>query len=386
MVEFITFFMLLAAGLVFSELFRKIHLPYVTALIVAGIIIGPQVLGLADVNESMIFISSIGLIFLMFIAGTEVKIGSLQKIEKRILLISAINGLLPLIVGIGIGLIIGLSLFQSLLIGVIFISSSVAVIIPSLEINELLHTKLGRTIITATVFEDIASLLALSLILQTTNPTAAVPLPIYFPIVVFIVVLLKIAVPWLEKDFREGKLARHFFEDELKFVFIVLLATVILFEILGMHSIIAGFVTGMILAESIKGKVLEKIHTISYGIFIPVFFVLIGIQTDLNALVSGPSILSVTLIVLGLIISKIISGWIGGKLVGFSQKESVILGISTIPQLSTTLAIAFSANEFNLLPPEIISSIIILSIITTNAAPILIRAILDIYKKPQSNK
>ena len=77
------FFILLTAGLVFSEIFKRLHLPYVNALILAGILIGPAALGWIDVNETVIFIGAIGLVFLMFIAGSEVKFDSFKKLKKE---------------------------------------------------------------------------------------------------------------------------------------------------------------------------------------------------------------------------------------------------------------------------------------------------------------
>ena len=166
MAELITFFILLTAGLVFSELFRRLNLPYVTALIVGGVILGPSLLGVVEVTETMSFLSSVGLLFLMFIAGPEVRFESLGRAGREVTI-------MPFIVGFMIGISFGYSVFTSFIIGTIFISSAIAVVIPSLESNELLGTRFGKRVISATVVEDIASLLALSVILQTVSPTAA---------------------------------------------------------------------------------------------------------------------------------------------------------------------------------------------------------------------
>lgn len=380
MAELITFFILLTAGLVFSELFRRLNLPYVTALIVGGVILGPSLLGVVEVTETMSFLSSVGLLFLMFIAGTEVRFESLGRAGREVTIISLLNGLVPFIVGFMIGISFGYSVFTSFIIGTIFISSAIAVVIPSLESNELLGTRFGKRVISATVVEDVASLLALSVILQTVSPTAVMPPYLYFPIAIFMILLLKAAVPRLEKEYQEGKLGRARFEGELRFVFGVLLATVIIFELLGMHPIIAGFAAGLILAESVRGKVLEKVRTVSYGIFIPIFFVVIGMQMDLGVFLSETSSMLILFIVIGSICSKMLSGWLGGQLIGFSQKESLLMGVSTIPQLSTSLAAAYAALELNILTPEIISAIILLSIISTFLAPVLIKAVLKQFK------
>jgi len=377
MAALLPFFVILIAGLIFSEIFKRLHLPYVTALIIAGILIGPFFLNLIQVDETVTFIGAIGIVFLMFIAGSEIKMGSLKKMEKDIVVLTLLNGAIPFFTGFSIGWLFGYDFFTSLVLGTVFVSSSVAVIVPSLESNKLIDTKIGKTIISATVFEDIASLILLAFILQSFAQKTPIPLPIYIPTLILLIVSLKIFIPQIEKMYYSRKKGKDLFESELRFVFVVLLATILLFETIGMHAIIAGFIIGIILGGSIRGKIEEKIRTVSYGIFIPTFFLIIGMQTNLSVFLSEKAVLLTYFIVFGLIISKIVSGWVGGRLIKFSGKESLLIGFSTIPQLSTTLAVAFAALELGLLNQEIITSLVVLSIVTTFAAPLVIKLIVS---------
>ena len=95
-------------------------------------------------------------------------------------------------------------------------------------------------------------------------------------------------------------------------------------------------------------------------------------QTDLSVYSSITSLGLTIAIVLGLFISKTLSGWLAGRLLGFTHKESLLIGIATTPQLSTTLATAFVASEFGLLSNELITSLIMLSVVTTLVTPYLI--------------
>ncbi len=142
-----------------------------------------------------------------------------------------------------------------------------------------------------------------------------------------------------------------------------------------MHAIIAGFLVGLILSDVIKHRlVFHKIYTISYGIFIPIFFLVVGMKIDIPLLFSAKKYTIITgVIILSLIISKFVSGWLAGVLVGYSLKESFVIGSATIPQLSTTLVVALAAFQFNLLDEVLVTSIIILSIITTMTGPLLIK-------------
>ncbi|MBN2067837.1 MAG: cation:proton antiporter [Candidatus Diapherotrites archaeon] len=375
MVELASFFVLLCSGLFFSALFKRLHLPYVTALIVAGMIIGP-VFNLVSLNEPLSFLGAVGLVFLMFIAGSEIKIETFKRMEKAIFVLAFLNGVIPFAVGIAIGLFLKQSLFTGLVLGVAFMSSSVAVIIPSLESRKIIETDLGETIVSATVLEDIGSLLLLSFILQSVKAHPLLPLPIYIPVVIGVIFLLKKFIPKLQDIYHYRKRESDFFESRLQFVFVVLIATVLLFEFIGMHAIVAGFLIGILLGDSIKGQVEEKIRTISYGLFIPIFFLIVGMQTNLSIFLSLEAVITSLLIIAGLISAKVASGFIAGKFaLHFSAKESLFIGLSTIPQLSTTLAIAFVALEFGLLPIDIITSLIILSTVTVFIAPMAIRYI-----------
>lgn len=386
MTELLPIFLLLVSGLLFSEVFRKFNLPYVTGLVLAGIIIGPFALDLISIDTTVTILASIGIIFLMFIAGSEVKLKSLKKMEKEVAILATMNGIIPFVVGFGIGLYLGFDFFVSLILGTVFISSSIAVIIPSLQSKNLLNKRVGRAILSSTIFEDIGSLILLSFILQSFSQKTALPLEVYIPAIVGIIVLLKIVIPKIEKWYHANKSSKDQFERELRFVFTSLIATVLLFEFIGMHAIIAGFVIGIILGDTIRGRIEDKVKTIGYGIFIPIFFIVMGVQMDVSTLLSHPSILMTSLIIGGLIGSKIVSGYLAGLMMKFSRRESIFIGVSTIPQLSTTLAAAFAAFTLGLLSQDLMSSLIILSVVTTLLAPGLIKALAPPEKNNKSKK
>ena len=280
--------------------------------------------------------------------------------------------IVPFITGFAIGIFFGFDFFNSLLIGIIFISSSIAIIVPSLESTGLINKKIGKSIVSSAIFEDIGSLLLLAIFLQSYTQISPIPLPLYIFTILSVVAALKLIIPRLQKMYHFKKRGKDLFESKLRFVFVVLLGTVALFEVLGVHAIVAGFLIGILLSDSIDGKVENKVRTVSYGIFIPVFFLIIGMQTDLSVYSSITSLSLTLAIIFGLFISKTLSGWVAGKIIGFTNKESLLIGISTTPQLSTTLATAFVASEFGLLSKELITSLVMLSVVTTLVTPYLI--------------
>jgi len=375
MIEFLAFFIILLAGVFFSALFNRLHLPFVIALIVGGIIIGPHFLGVLEITESIDFLGQIGLIFLMFIAGLEVKLSSFAKDKKNISIISVLNGFVPFVVGVTIAILFGYGGTVPMLLGIIFISSSVAVIIPSIEQAGILKFRLGKEIVSATIIQDVVSLALLSIVLQSVNPTTNIPLPLFYLLLVIVLIVLRMAIPKIRAFFnfiREKK--DGLFDFEVRIILTLLIGVVVIFELLGLHPIIAGFFTGLVLSESIKSKELfGKIHAISYGLFIPIFFIIVGAETDITLLYSiGPAVYLTIAIVLGSFLSKTISGFISGRLVGFNNTESFFMGIATTPQLSTTLAVVFIGFELGLLDNNLVTAMVALTLVTTFVGPFLI--------------
>lgn len=375
MEEFFPFFLVVFAGLFFSVVFRRIHVPWAVSLILGGILIGPHGLELVTITPTIEFIGQIGLIFLMFMAGLETNLSGFSEFKGKLLWLSFVNGAIPFIVGFGIAHWFGYSNLTALLVGIIFISSSIAIVIPSLSRFNLLHTELGQSVVMTTVIQDIASLALLSVVLQNIDPITTLPLYIFYPLTIIVFIVLRFTLPRIRTLFTfDVEKGHDLFQREFRAIFLVLLGTVVSFELLGLHPIIAGFFAGFILSDSIKSKILkEKIRTISYSIFIPTFFIIIGAETNVAVFLDvGTAGLLALTIVLGSILSKLISGWIGAKSVKFSSDHALLFATSSVPQLSTTLAVAFTAMSLDIIDDKLLTALIALSVVTVVVSPTLI--------------
>lgn len=373
MFEFWSFFLILLAAVTFSTLFRRIHLPWVLALIVAGLVVGPHGFGWLQIDPTLDFLGQVGLVFLMFMAGLETPLSKITHGFQRISLLALINGVIPFLVGVVIARLFGYEWTAALLTGIVFISSSVALIIPSLEENNLIETKIGSAILSSTVLQDILSLLLLSLLLQNVQPEASLPLPIFYLILALLLAGGKTLVQQVRKFIhRFHKDLPDTFEAETRSVFVLMLGAVILFELLGLHAIIGGFFAGLMLSETINSKRLRaKLHAISFGIFIPIFFVIVGANTNIFVLSESQGAIALVIaIVLGSMVSKYVSGWVGAHAVGYNEMQSRLFAITSIPQLSTTLAAVFTGFSFGLIDQKLVTAMILLSLVTTFIAPI----------------
>ena len=391
----IAFFIALVTALVFSALFKRFKIPWTIALILGGIVMGPQGLGLFQLNEIVMFLAEVGIIFLMFIAGMETKVSSIKSVWKEASIIGAVSGIVPGMIGVTIGLGFGYGVETALLLGIIFMSSSFAVVIPTLESRGVLHYKIGKIVVASTMLQDIASLILLAILLQFISPETAVSLPVLI-IVMFIALAGGVMAKKYIKSFRQWlaglrqkKAGTHsLFEQELTLVVAILVGTAILFEFFQLETIVGAFFAGLILAEIARSRILQnKIHILGYGVFIPVFFVTIGGWTDVGLLAeeSRTVIPLVLAILLGSSMSKFFSGWASARFLGLTNYKSVLVGVTSVPQLITTLAVVLVGQRLELLSPELVTAIIVLSIVTTLISPLfttyLLRTRPDSYLK-----
>jgi Kef-type K+ transport system membrane component KefB len=376
MEQFYPFFLIVFSGVFFSMLSIRTHIPWAVMLIIGGIAVGPSFLDVISLNPTIEFMGQIGLVFLMFMAGLETKFSHFSEYKTSLLSLAFINGFVPFLVGGGVVYALGYSPLTALIVGIIFISSSIAVVIPTLEVTGMLRTKLGQSVVVTTVLQDITSLVLLSILLQTVDPVTEVPLYIFYPVLLGVLIAMRLGIPRLrEWVTRVTTNSPDLFQLEFRSTFLILIGTVIAFELLGLHPIVAGFFSGLVLADSIKSKILkDKIKTISYGIFIPVFFVVVGLQTDLTVFTDvGNVLLTMSALVLALVASKYISGYGAARMIGFDSTESNFFAATSLPQLSTTLATAFVVFSLGLIDQTLLTSLVVLSVVTVLLSPILIR-------------
>jgi len=372
--QFTAFFIILLVTLFFSTLFRKFHLPWAVALIIGGILTGPNLLGWIDINDTTSFMGEVGAVFLMFMAGLETPISSFKKTAHKVSFLAFFNGFIPLLVGFSIGIFFGFNLTVAILMGIIFVSSSVAVVVPTLDKRKMLNTPLGHVIIGSTIIQDVASLILISIFLQINDPTTQIPLILFYIIVGFLIYFLYKIIRWIKKWFiTEGS-----FHQEFQFILFILIGVVVLFSLLGLHHIIAGFFTGFVLSESLHNKKIKNsLHTTGYGIFIPFFFILVGANTDFSVFSDIKDSLLLTLVlVTGLVLSKFISGYVASRYEKLNKYDSLLIAVTSLPQLATTLAVVYTAFNENIISSEVVTAFVILSIVTTIISPLMTQIIL----------
>jgi Kef-type K+ transport system membrane component KefB len=352
--------------------------PAVLGELIAGIILGPSILGIFQLDEVLRALAQIGVIMLMFLIGIESDIEELRKVGK-VSVVSAVGGVvLPFFLGVSLAYGFKYPISESIFIGVVLVATSIGITAQTLrELGEL-QSREGMAIIGAAVIDDIIGIIILSLVVGFSCGKASfgnvfvilLKMALFFSISIYLGVKL---IPWLLSKFRKIQVSE---------VLLTVSITLCLFyswaaEALGNVATITGaYVAGVIVGKSMfKEEVESKYHTILYSFFAPIFFISIGMETEIQA-IAGKLIVFTILIVIAAIIGKVFGCAIPAKLSGFSTKESFIVGVGMMSRGEVALIVSSIALSLGIMSKDLFSSMIIMILITTLATPILLRYIL----------
>lgn len=373
MVNLISFAVILLLGLLIPEIFNRFKITSVPLLIIAGIIIGPNCLEFIDkeVIDEIKFIANLGLLFLVFIAGLEIFESKKLNIKDSTKL-AIINITFCFFIGFLLGYLFGFETKANILLGTIFISSSVGEIIPMVNQTHVLRAKFANIVIPAVIIMDATSLILFSTILKLNSS--------YFEIILFFLALLlfiSISLYIIPKIIRKYSIAYKKGAKELdtRFIIAILFGIVAISIVIQLHPILAAFIAGVVLGETVSGeKVFLKLEGIGYGFLIPIFFIYVGLEMNIGIIFEKSSNLVLTVsVVLALLLAKVFGGIIYSKLKKNSITDGMTTGMLLWPQLSTTIAVASIGWEEKLISEELFVAVIIMAIITTLGTPFVIR-------------
>jgi Kef-type K+ transport system membrane component KefB len=383
---FLLFLIWIAAAFFFPLILRRLQMPWVTAVIFAGVFLGPHGLSVVNPGEIMDFLATIGLVFLMFTAGLDTKFSVLKKAGKDVLYFSLVNLSIPFATGFVVGMYLGLGVFASLVLGVCFSSSSVGVIVPMLRELKV-KSRVKSTITSAIFLEDVVSLILLAILLKAVAPISQIPLEIFPGVLVIFLIVVFYVIPIVQEWLFSWGPKKDIFAGQMRAVFITLSLVALMAELIGVHAMVGGFLAGLILSDMLRRrrKLEQNIFAISYGFLIPIFLLNLGMTTNIATLFAPRDALITGLIVVSLIASKSASGFLGARLLGFPSRISLGTGVMTIAQMSTTLATASLALNYGIFTEDILAALVVMSIVTIVIAPLLTKLILG-YESEKPTK
>ncbi len=367
------FTILLLVILTVPPIFERLRLPGLVGLLVAGVCLGSSGLGLLNAeSEMMKLLSDIGKIYLMFVAGLEIDLEDFRKTKNRSLGFGMATFLIPLIFGTFVGQLFGLSFNASILVGSLLASHTLLgyPIVNRLGVanNEAVTVTIG-----ATIFTDIAALLVLAICISihggdfsTTSLVMQLgALAIYSVIVLF-------GFDWAGKEYfrRTG-------EDESNQFLFVLLAVFLAAvgaQLIQVDKIVGAFLAGLAVNDVVgRSPVEEKVEFVGSTLFIPFFFVGMGLLLDVAGLVDSlTSNLVMTLAIVGaLISSKFLAALVTKVLYHYSWDETLTMWSLSLPQVAATLAAALAAKEAGLIEDSVFNIVIVLMLVTSILGPVI---------------
>ncbi|MEH1930991.1 cation:proton antiporter domain-containing protein [Nostoc sp.] len=369
----VPFAILLVVILVIPIIFERLRLPALVGLVFSGLVLGPSGWNLFQSDSPMInLLSDIGLIYLLFVAGLEVDLEKFRRQKSRAFGFASLTFSIPLVMGTLVGLILGYGWNISILIGSLFASYTLLAypIISRLGVvnNEAVSVTIG-----ATIFTDIGAVLILALCVAVADAGAfsfAKLLTLSGWLIIYSVAVVT-GFDWAGKEFfkRSGD------DEGNKFLFVLLsvFLAAVGAQLMGIEKIVGAFLAGLAVNEAVgDGPVKEKVVFIGSVLFIPIFFVHLGLLINLPAFVNNLDTLKLTLLmIVGLIVSKLIAALFTKLVYRYKWQEMLTMWSLSLPQVGTTLAATLVGYRAGLLPLEVLHSVIILMLVTSTLGPLM---------------
>lgn len=391
----------LALILIFSKIFmkicKKLNLPSVIGMIVAGLLIGlisyipNQDILNETTQEGLGFLSKIGAILILFSAGLETDLKQIKSVGGPAVIITIAGVIVPM----GLGFLVATlcnggfanlthdALLTNLFYGTILTATSVGITVQTLREMGKLNSRVGSTIVAAAIIDDVLGIIVLSFVLafkgnggEAVNPWIVVLKTVgYFAVIAVLSFVASKAFKWLDKRFEHHRLVPIF---SLAFCFIIAYLSEKYF---GIADITGAYIVGLILSTNNESGYIErKTDILSYMLFVPVFFANIGISTKFEA-ISGSFVLFGCLFIIAGIIGKLIGCGIAAKCCKYSFSDSVKIGVGMMARAEVCLVTA--SKGAGIIDNNIMPFIVILIIVTSLLSPIFLKLIYNNDKKKE---
>ena len=365
-----TFALLLAISVLVPPLIRRLGLPDLVGLLLAGVLIGPHALGWLQENSPTVrLLADVGVIYLLFIAGLEIDLAQFQRIRARSLRFGVLTFSLPMLAGALLALPFGYAPLSAVLIGSI-LASHTPLGYPIVRSYGAVREESVTVAIGGTIFTDIAALLVLALCMGVGRGdlTATSVALLLFKVAVYgaLVVLLI-------TRFGRVLVQRSVNSDSQLFVAVLLALFVAALGagLAGVEKIVGAFLAGLAVNAVLpEGRVKEQVVFVGATLFIPVFFIDLGLLLDVPVFASTilGSAFALALIAT-LISSKGLASWWAGRLYGYNDAQVLTLWSLSLPQVAATLAATFVGFRGGLLAERMLNSVLAMMVVTASLGP-----------------
>ena len=382
---------------VFASRMRIVRLPIVVGEILAGILIGRSGLNIVEPSPTLSFLAEFGFTFLMFLSGLEVsfdmlrsgaaggKKGSTWKQPVPLALISfGLTVLLAL--GVGFGLAQAGMARNPVLMGLILSTTSLGIVVPILKERQMTGTRYGQAMLVAALVSDFVTLLLLSIVIAIISRGLRPDLLLFMVLLAAFAAAVKISPRMTRSAFLKraaAELSHATAQIRVRGAFALMVFWVVLAESLGVEVILGAFLAGAVLSLINRGEKAElhdKLDAIGYGFFIPIFFINVGANFDLRALLASPTALVLLpILILSAYLVKFIPAMVFRTI--FSWRETLAAGALLSSRLSLIIAASAIALELDMITNATNAAVILVAVVSCMASPLLFGRILPAEKR-----
>ena len=369
----LSLFLIIAAAKVMAEIFERLRQPAVVGEILAGVVIGPSVLGWVQPSDLLAVLAELGVIFLLFTVGLETKPQDIFRVGKKATLVAVLGVAFPFVAGFAIAELWGGSFVESMFIGAALVATSVGITARVLGSMGLLEKETARIILGAAVIDDILGLIILSVVsgigtggVSVTGIGKTAGLAIMFTVVVGLLgskVMTRLA-PGIDRL----RVNKPFFNIGIVLCFGLSVVSIYF----GVAAIIGAFLAGMALAEATEDN--HKVHQLTSGVtefLVPFFLVNIGMQLDLSVFRDSSVVVLAAVITIAAVITKFIGGGLGAW--GMTRREMAQVGVGMIPRGEVGIVVAQIGLGMAVISQQFFASVLFMAVATTLIAPPLIK-------------
>ncbi len=364
----------------------KLGQPSVLGELLMGIVLGPTVLDFLNINmftdqhlpEVIHELAEVGVMLLMFLAGLELHLTDLAKSRKVAVLAGTLGVLLPLGLGVALMIFFPMDLREAIYLGLILAATSVSISAQTLMELKVLNSKIGVGLLGAAVLDDILVVLGLSiftaLVVSDSEASLLSVLFIALRMVLFLGLSIILGIRLLPRWARKID-NLPISQGIVSLAIVIVLLYGWLAEILGgMAAITGAFAAGLVFGRTPnKDRIQSGISSLAYGMFVPIFFINVGLQTNARDL-GGDTFWLFFAMTIVAIVGKVFGSGAGAILSGFTRREALQLGIGMISRGEVGLIVASIGISEGIIPQTLFSSIVGVVVITTLLTPPLLRA------------
>lgn len=358
---------------------ERVHMPQVVGALVAGVLVGPSVLGWVGETDFLVKTAEIGVIILMFNAGLDTDMEELKKTGFASFIIAVIGVIVPLIGGVGCYFLFynnpsdPLNMLKAGFVGVVLTATSVSITVETLRELGRLKSRVGTAILGAAVIDDILGIVVLTVLTAFTDPTVQ-PFMVLGRIVLFFVFVAVVGLLMHKAFIKMEERWHHHRRIAIYALVFAFLMSYVAERFFGIADITGAYFAGIVMCNisATRDYVASKTNVLGYMLFSPLFFASIGIKTDLEGL-TGTLVLFAVLLTLVAIISKIIGCGLGARIMGFHAYDSLSIGLGMVSRGEVALIVAQKGAQANLIDPHLFPAIVLVVIVTTLVTPILLK-------------